>query len=157
MFAVWLRSDGMRLVKDRKAPSLRFAIWEDGRVIRADDPRTWGSPLREGRLSPEQVTELKARMAGSGVFALKRTNAAVPDAPLHAMVVNLEGQRQILHWDEREIPNYGINISPNADDLAFMRCWKALNRAGTAVKPQGLKRAGDSFVFEPRSWMPRGS
>ncbi len=151
MLAVWLQSDGMRRVSDQRAPSLRYAIWEDGTVVFANDPKEWGSGLRRGKLGVDQVARIKEQIAGSGIFGLQRTHALVPDAPAMCMAVRLEGKKQVLYWDEREMPSYGINIAPTADDLEFIRCWKFVNRVGVGARPPGSEAVAETFL-PPKEW-----
>lgn len=151
MLAVWLQSDGMGAVNQQKAPSLRYAVWEDGRLIFAADSRQWGSAMRMGQLDANQLARLKARVANSGVFTLKRTAALVPDAPTICMAIRMDGREQVLYWDERVTRNYGINTNPAPDDREFMRCWKQLNLAGLAARPRSSSAVNATFL-PPKEW-----
>jgi hypothetical protein len=56
LLAIWKDSDGMLKTE---APYLRIAIWNDGRIIFAKDPKKWSHELLEGRIEPERIRELK--------------------------------------------------------------------------------------------------
>ncbi len=152
MLALWINSHGNSRTQG-KAPELCFAIWEDGRVLCAQDLDKGGTPLRAGTITLEQVALLKKQLNASGIFSLKRYSYLVPDAPVHCLIANADGRQQILYWDEHDSPNYGINVDLKPEAVAFKACWKQL-------KSDGLKRlnkdlpelpATESFQV-PKSW-----
>src|SRR5262245_60465025 len=67
--AIW--QDHAGLHKDSKAPYLRIAIWDDGKIVFARDPSKWSHDLSEGRIDAAQIKELKQAIAATGVFELK--------------------------------------------------------------------------------------
>jgi hypothetical protein len=147
--ALWRRDAG-RFVGD--TPYLRFAIWDDGRVLYAKDPKKWGHELQQGHLSASRVARLKAALGDSGVFHLKGTCYLVPDAPVDCLLVDLGGkQQQLLYWDEVEAPNYGINIDPKPSHLEFKRCWKAVNHLALVALPDEGE-AVKEHIQVPKSW-----
>ena len=118
----------------------------------ARGPR-WTHELYEGSISAEEVAKLKEAIAATGVLDLKRTSALVPDAPIDCMLVDFGNRRQLLLWDERESPNYGINIDPTPDDLRFIAAWKAVNRLALAARPKKSEPFTGRFA-PPDSWGP---
>ena len=146
--ALWEEDGG----RGGHAPSLRFAFWSDGSVLFARDPEQWGHDLQQGKISQTRVARLKAALAESGVFPLKGTCYLVPDASTDCLLVDLGDKKQLLFWDEVEMPNYGINNDPTPTHLEFKRCWKAINRLGLVALPD----EGDAVkkpIQIPRSWM----
>ena len=154
LLALWVDSHGMpRPGEPVKSKQLYFAIWEDGRVLCAKDPEKAGSGLRSGTITAEQVATLKNQVTGSGIFELKVTAAAVPDAPLHCLIASVDGKKQMLYWDEVEMPGYGINSNPTPQDLAFIACWKQVKAAGLKRLKKDLHEVSPSQTFSPpKSW-----
>jgi hypothetical protein len=134
-----------------EAPYLRFAIWADGRVLYANDPTRWNHELRRGRISAARMSRLKAALADSGVFDLQGNCYLVPSAPQDCLIVELAGKQQMLFWDERESPNYGINIDPRPHHLQFNRCWKHVNHLALLALPDEGE-AVDARIEIPESW-----
>jgi hypothetical protein len=145
-FALW-RSDGGL----GGAPGLRFAFWNDGRVLFAKDSAKWNSELQQGRVAAYRIERLKQAISASGVFALKGNCYLVPDAGVDCLIVEIGDKKQMLYWDEIESPGHGINISPKPHHLEFFRCWKLLNSLGVVACPDQYERS--TGKFEPaRSW-----
>ncbi|MBN2578469.1 MAG: hypothetical protein JXB10_05710 [Pirellulales bacterium] len=134
------------------APYLRVAIWEDGRALFAKDPAKWGHSLREGRIAPYRIALLKKALLSTGVFDLKGTTYLVPDAPAYCITVNIGNKKRTLSWDESESPNYGININPQPQHLAFKRCWKMLNLIALVACPDQFHDSHERFSEVPQSW-----
>ena len=149
LVAAWRQYDGRRAASE--APYLRFAIWADGRALFADDPSKWSHELRRGKISETRVARLKAALSDTGIFELKRTSYLVPSAPKDCLMVDLDGKQQLLYWDERESPGYGININPEPHDLEFMRCWKAVNHLGVVALPDAGEVVKERVQI-PKSW-----
>jgi hypothetical protein len=147
--AIWLDSEGLHI---SEAPYLRIAIWNDGRILFAQDPNAWNHSLRRGRIDAVRVAELKKAVAGTGVFELQGTCYLVPDADVICTMLNLGDKRQMLYWDEVEHPHYGINTEPKPQHLEFKRCWKEVNRLATEVIPKESEPSEESFQRPPRSW-----
>ncbi|WP_367874030.1 hypothetical protein [Luteolibacter sp. Populi] len=152
LLALWVDSHGMR-VGATMQKELRFAIWEDGRVLCAKDPEKGGSGLRSGTITAEQVATLKNQVNGSGIFELKGNCYLVPDAPVHCLIASVDGKKQMLYWDEVEMPGYGINTNPKPQHLAFMACWKQVKAAGLRRLKKDLHEVAPSQSFSPpKSW-----
>lgn len=150
MIAVWCQDKGTWVTKNNKAPYLRIAIWDDGRVVFAADPTKWSHELREGKISAERIAELKKQIAATGVFGLDVTSGLVPDAPVDCLLIDLGKQQQILYWDEVESPTYGINSDPRY--RTFKECWKALNQLALDNRPTDAVMAVGKFRKVPRRW-----
>ena len=139
LLALWVDDHGS---KQRTSPGekvLRFAVWEDGTVLCGRDLENDGNRLRTGKIPKEQVALLKKQIQISGIFELKGNCYLVPDAPVHCMIAVVDGKQQMLFWDEREIPGYGINSNPKPQHLAFIRAWKQ-------AKAAGIKQLGGSLT-----------
>ena len=145
--ALWQQTGG----RGSDGPSVRFAVWADGRVVYAGDPGRWGGEVRRGKLSAARVARLKAAVADTGVFDLKGTCYLVPDAPIDCLMVELGGKKQMLYWDEVEAAGYGINIAPKPQHLEFKRCWKAVNHLGQVALPDDGEAAKEPMRV-PQSW-----
>lgn len=153
LVAVWRYDEGLRF--NSRVPYLRIAVWNDGRVVFAEDPENWKSKLREGQISAKAVADLKKRLLKSEAFVLKRVQYLVPDAPSDAILLDLDkDHRRLLHWDEVDAENYGIRTGPIEEQEeadAFIAAWKEINAAALAVRPEKSKSAGEKFAV-PNSW-----
>lgn len=148
--ALWRKHDGERA--NSQAPYLRFAIWEDGRVLFAKDPGKWGHEMRRGTIAAYRVALLKKALAETGAADLKGTCYLVPDAPCDCLMIALGDKKQMLYWDEVETAGYGINISPKPHHLEFKRCWKAVNNLALVACPDQFEAVNERFQKPPDSW-----
>lgn len=152
--AIWRDSGG----RGRSgAPYLRIAIWDDGRVVYAKDPKNWSTDLLEGEIDDSQLASLKKKVTAAGVFKLKGHCYLVPDAPVDCMMINSGNEKQFLYWDEVEHPGYGINIAPKSQHVAFKRAWKTVNNLAIESTPkngrpftQGFQRPPETWRFKPK-------
>jgi hypothetical protein len=145
-FALW-KSDG----GEGGATALRFAFWNDGRVVFAKDPSKWGSGLQQGRVAAYRIERLKQAISASDVFTLKGNCYLVPDAGVDCLMVEIGDKKQMLYWDEIDLSGHGININPKPHHLEFKRCWKLLNSLGVVACPDQFEASKQKF--EPaRSW-----
>jgi len=147
--AIWRDSGGSRR---SEAPFLRVAIWSDGRIVFAKDPKKWGHEILDGRIEAARIVELKKALEGTGAFELKGNCYLVPDASVDCVMLDLGAKQQMMYWDEVEKANYGINISPKAHHLYFKRCWKEVNKLALGAIPQQSKPHGGRFSRPPKSW-----
>lgn len=147
--AIWRDTEGFRR---SEAPYLRVAIWNDGRIIFAKDPKKWGHELLEGGIDAARVAELKKALEGTGVFELKGNSYLVPDGPVDCVMLDLGAKQQMLYWDEVETANYGINISPKAHHLKFKSCWKEVNNLALGAIPKQSQSHAGRFPRPPSSW-----
>lgn len=148
--AIWRASDG--LVMESEAPYLRIAAWDDGRVVFAQDPAVWSHDLREAVLGPQDVTKFKEALLGTGAFDLEGYCYLVPDAPMDCIMLRVGDRQQMLYWDEREHPGYGINIDPQKRHLDFKKAWKAVNALALSYVPRGPPIAPTKFEDVPPGW-----
>jgi hypothetical protein len=151
LVAIWCIKQG-RL---SPGPHLRIAIWDDGRVLFAADPRNptkWSHQLREGKVPAERLAELKKQITRTGVFDLKETSYLVPDADFGFMRVNFGTRQQMLGWDEVESLGYGIDSAPESHQVRFKQCWQAVNRLALACRPADAKPVKGRFGHVPPSW-----
>jgi hypothetical protein len=147
--ALWQRDSGGHW--GGSGPYVRFAIWSDGRVVFAKDPNKWAQELRRGKISSSRVARLKAALADTGVFKLKGTCYLMLHGPEDCLMVDLGEKRQTLYWDERDWPDYGININPKPHHLDFKRSWKTINHLGLVALPDEAEPVKDRFEV-PKSW-----
>jgi len=148
--AIWRRHDGQR--SKSEAPYLRIAFWNDGRVLFAQDATRWNHNLRQGRLSPDGVKQLKAALLATGAFDLKGTCYLVPSAPCDCVMLDFGSRQQALYWDEVETPGYGINIAPKPQHLKFKECWKEINKLSLEARPKESEEIKARFQQPPDSW-----
>ena len=148
--AIWRDHEGLH--KDSKAPYLRIAIWDDGKIVFARDPAKWDHDLLEGRIDATQVKELKQAIGATGVFELKGNCYLVPDAPVDCVMLDINGKQQMLYWDEVESPGYGINIQPTETHLKFKSTWKEVNRLALQAAPKDAQPYPNRFERPPESW-----
>jgi hypothetical protein len=145
--AIWRESQGFA----PGAPYLRVAFWDDGRVVFSKHPEVWSDALCEGTISPEEISQLKRAVTGTGVFDLLGNCYLVPDAPVDCITVEVGGRKQMLYWDEVESPNYGINSNPKPQHLKFKACWKAVNQLALRARPEKGSPVKGKFIA-PRGW-----
>lgn len=67
--AIWREDHGFT----GEPPCLRFAIWDDGRVVFARDPDKWGPELLEGRIASYRVDRLNKALAETDVSTSRET------------------------------------------------------------------------------------
>ena len=148
--AIWEDNEGRHF--DSAAPYLRIAIWSDGRMVFAKDAGKWNHELLEGPIEPARMDELKQAIEQTGVFELKGNCYLVPDAPVDCVMLDFGGKQQMLYWDERESPGYGINITPTEQHLKFKSCWKEVNRLAREAVPKVSQPHGEKFQRPPPAW-----
>ncbi len=149
LIAIWRRDEGLA---DSKAPYLRVAIWHDGTVLFAKDPSKWSHDLRRGKLAQYRVDQLKQSLIDSGVFQLAGTCYLVPDLPTDCIMIDLGTKKQMLYWDEIEVPNYGINGTGKPQHREFKRCWKMVNHLAMIACPDQFELENKRFDGPPKSW-----
>lgn len=149
LIAVWCADQGWR---GGDIPYLRIAIWEDGRVLFAKNTKKWEHKLREGKVSPARIAELKKRIAETAVFHLHETSKTVIDGIIDYILVDVGTKQQELSWDEWEPPGRVIGHDPSPDLVEFEGCWKTLNRLALECRPQNSKPVKGRFGPVPRSW-----
>jgi hypothetical protein len=151
-FAVWSdHTNTPTRLGTYRGPYLRFAFWENGRVVFAKTSERADQPLRRGKIAADRVARLKQALLESGVFELKGTCYLVVDGGCVNMMVDLGDHKQMLYWDEVKTMNYGININPKPHHLDFMRCWEALNSLGLAACPDQSETVAETVRPQP-SW-----
>ena len=148
--AIWRAYEGR--VTGSMAPYLRVALWDDGRVVFAKDPTIWDHELREGRIDIKHISSLKQALLTVGVFDLAGYCYLVPDAPMDCVLVRINGQEQILYWDEVEAPSYGINIDPQQRHRDFIEAWKNVNNTALSYLPDDSSPSTFRFQSVPDTW-----
>jgi hypothetical protein len=143
--AVWRHTDGF--VSKADAPYLRVAVWDDGRILFAADPKKWGHDLRRGRVANDRVARLKAALRETGVFDLKGHCYLGPDMPIDCMMADLGDRKQALYWVEGM-----TEWMDKPHKKAFVRCWTAVNDLALATRPAESEPAGERFGPVPKSW-----
>jgi hypothetical protein len=151
-FAVWnSHSNAETGLGHYRGPYLRFAFWDDGRVVFAKESEKDEKPLQRGRIAPYRVARLKQALLDSGAFSLKGNCYLVPDGAVISMMIDVGGQKQMLYWDEVKTQNYGINMHLKPHHLDFIRCWESLNRLGMVACPDQFETVA-ARVRPPQSW-----
>ena len=84
--------------------------------------------------------------------AMDRPSAMFERAQQIRVMVDLDARQQMLFWDERETPGYGINIAPKENHLKFIRCWKDVNSLALKAIPKESQPYGKRFERTPDSW-----
>lgn len=143
LLVVWCKHEGWTY--GGKAPYLRIAIWADGRVLFAADPKKWSHDLREGKIAPARISELKKRIAKTGVFQLKGNAYLVPDGAEYCILANVGSQQQVLYW-------YGGTSSATSK---LSKCWNSLNQLALEFRPPTATPVTGRFKGAPASWYPK--
>jgi hypothetical protein len=135
-FAVWnSHSTADSPIGPYDGPYLRFAFWEDGRVVFAKESEKEARPLRRGRIAAYRVARLKQALIDSGVFKLKGNCYLVPDAGRICMMVQVGADQQTLYWDEVKESTFRTELNPHSNHLKMIQCWEALNSLGLVACP----------------------
>ncbi|MFA6242544.1 MAG: hypothetical protein WC655_16525 [Candidatus Hydrogenedentales bacterium] len=143
--AVWLERAGI----DMEYPFLRVAIWEDGRVVFAEDPNTWSHHLLLGQISPSEVESLKQLLPETGLFDLKERRLLYPDSKSVLLSFAKGGTRQELAYAEFPEPVSG----PLTDDqIQLVKTWFMVNRIVLAALPSHAQALHRRFPEPPESW-----
>jgi len=144
--AIWRNNEGR--VRESKAPYLRVAIWDDGRVVFAKDPSKWSHDLLQGRIAAYRVERLKKALLETGVFELKGNAYLGPDAPTDCITIELGEKKQMLYWWENQMS--WMQDKPHR--LEFVRCWKAANALALVACPDQFEIVSERFKRPPESW-----
>jgi hypothetical protein len=150
--AVWSENDGLM---SQGARYLRFAIWDDGRVLFARDTRHLSTLLVQGKLPAERIAELERQLSESAVFRLKRT-AYIPFDSLHyCMTVNVGKNHQALGWDEIPDPERTVVDAQKPIAKLFKECCVKINHLAASVRPRRTTLVRCQVEQVPQSWYPR--
>src|SRR5437773_10484241 len=144
--AVWRKHEGRRLESD--APYLRFAFWNDGRVLYAKDSEKWNHDLLRGKIEPDKVKKLKSELAKTGVCDLKGYCYLGPSMPCDCVMVDLGKKKQMLYWVEGMMS--WMESAPHRMD--FVKAWKAVNKLARAASPEHGEPVKERFQQPPASW-----
>ena len=150
IIGVWQDSSGLNT--DTNGPYLRLAVWADGRVVFARDPKVWNHDLLLGQLPELVLAKLKQDIRQTGVFDLEGHCYLVPDAPVDCVMLSFGDSQQMLYWDEVEGKSYGINIDPKPRHLAFKKAWREVNRLTLSILPHQAKKLDAHFQSPPNGW-----
>jgi hypothetical protein len=142
LLAVWCKDEGWTY--GGKAPYLRIAIWADGRVLFAADPKKWSHDLREGKIAPTRISELKKRIEKTEIFKLKGNAYLVPDGGHYCILADVDSRQQVLYW-------YGGVSAPRK----LRECWDALNQLALDFRPTNGTPVTGRFKGAPDSWYPK--
>ena len=130
-----------------KPPSVLFAAWADGMVVRKVDQKTMA-----GFVSPEAISKLIATLRTAGVFAsstsasLEAHGMLFPDGPVRCLSIVDGARRRMLYYHERyDLNRFEIRCirqpvrhEGNASDSWLIGgvCWRKLLR----YRPTSLNR-----------------
>jgi hypothetical protein len=150
ILAVWRDFDG-----NIYAPSLRVAIWNDGRILFSKDAPKWGTNLFHGRLRAADLVLLKERVRATGIMDLTRNSYLRPDEPWCCLLLDFGAQKQLLYWDEDELHYYWNERQPVHGSLPagnFKRCWAQVNLLALSFLPKEAHAAKEGFKGAPDLW-----
>ncbi len=144
VLAVWL--DKTEHARYTNAPYLRIAVWEDGRVVFARDPRDWSHDLWLGRMPEQALQTLKGKIRETGVFRLQGYCYLAWDLPTVCISLSFDHDQQMLYSHE-----LGLG-SPKPQHLAFEHAWWEINRLALAALPDRAKKLDARFRPPPTEW-----
>ncbi|MBK8267591.1 MAG: hypothetical protein IPK83_04515 [Planctomycetes bacterium] len=79
------------------------AVWPDGTIVRAESEELSGQSYLKGRLTAEQVSELRNEVDRSGVLTFE--NHVVPCGESTGLTVRTSsGMKTVAYWRENEMP-----------------------------------------------------
>ncbi len=143
--AIWEDKPGHTFKQE--APYLRIAIWNDGSVLFAANPKSWSHGLRRGRISVEQVTRLKSAISASGVFDLKTTGIYPVCCPQDYILADLGAKQQLLSCAEVAWPHV-----KEREYQELRKCWYALDQIALSGRPDDFEAVDQRFRKAPPSW-----
>jgi hypothetical protein len=150
--AIWQATSGMW-----GEPFLRIAIWEDGTIWFAKDPTTWSHALYQGQIPADRIALLKEDILKTDVFDLKGYCYLGLDDDVDCLMLNFGGKTQMLYWNERDDPNFGINFESKPHHMMFKECWKMVNKLALNVIPARSEPTTEEFRGAPASWLLKRS
>ena len=114
-------------------PSILFAVWADGTVVRAAEGR-----LMVGKVKPDAVAKLLTEIERSG-FRNPHLESGIlhPDGPVERLSVTFDGKAAQLFYDgSTDFNDLGPDAIPSRAQLeAFVRMWREVQVAIADVKP----------------------
>lgn len=140
-----------------KPPSVLFAAWADGMVVRKVDQKTMA-----GFVSPEAISKLIATLRTAGVFAsstsasLEAHGMLFPDGPVRCLSI-VDGVRwRTLYYHERYDLNRFDKMHPTASPSRrqcerFVADWRRVLAETAKISPDKLKPfSGDRPLTYPQ-------
>ncbi len=153
LLAVWRNMDGSAY-----APRLRFAIWEDGRIVFSKEAPRWGTNLFAGRFTAGQLASLKERVRATGIFNLARASEMGPSDPWCCLLIAFDKEERLFDWSEEGLDYYWAERPPIHGSLPagnFKRCWTQVNRIALSFSPEDVRRFEGNFSGAPNSWQTK--
>ena len=120
-----------------KPPSVIFAVWADGMIIRSIDGR-----LQQGQVSPQELRKLMGEVESAGFFSPPLAYGLTrPDGHVRCLAVMRNGQLAHLVYDgDSDFRDIGPHASPSRQQMeAFVQMWHRVVRAIDLVPPGQLR------------------
>ena len=140
-----------------KPPSVLFAAWADGMVV-----KKVGEKTMSGFVSPEAISKLIATLRTSGVFAastsanLEASGLLFVDGPVRCLSIADGGRRRTLYYHERYDLNRFDKMHPTASPSRkqcerFVADWRHVLAETAKISPDKLKPfSGDRPLTYPQ-------
>ena len=127
-------------------PSLIFAMWEDGRVVRRVGPK-----LMVGKVTQSEVTSTMELAEREGFFTSELKTLAVPDGPLRSLAATWHGKHAALAFDEHHIDPQKVDehASPSREEvMKFVGTWTRVRKQLDDLVPDELRIVHDALKLE---------
>jgi len=123
--AISLWNSGIPMI--RKPPSVVFALWTDGMVIRSVDGR-----LQRGQVPPQEIRKIMTEVEAAGFFSPPLAHGLVrPDGWVRRLAVMRNGELVRLDYDGyNDFRDVGPHASPSRQQMeSFVQMWQRIVRA----------------------------
>lgn len=123
--AIALWDGGIPMI--RKPPSVIFALWADGMVVRSVDGR-----LQRGQISPQEIRRLMTEVEAAGFFSPPLAYGLFrPDGSVRRIAAVRNGELVRLDYDGySDFQDIGPHASPSRHQMeAFVQMWQRVVRA----------------------------
>ncbi len=128
---------------------LEMAVWADGFVLFAPDPKKVGRELQKGQIRPEQVERILELISSAGFFNLDAACYTVPSGKSVTIAARHREKRNLHIWDEVLDPGWGANIRPTPEYDAFKAMWTQVrNTIRNGCCPKDYEPAHDETTHD---------
>jgi hypothetical protein len=126
---------GMPRPGDEVYSGLLIALWSDGTVVHARDPRKPGRDLQAGRVRLDQVTLLLSELKEAGFYQSHKGGGVIPDSASVTLISESEG-RTVRHsnwWTDPD--RASLNADSGDDERRFAMMWTRSRTAAAFARP----------------------
>ncbi len=151
--AVWQESkEGMPADPEKsRPPFLRFAMWEDGRIVFNSDPNKWEHNLMIAQIPKEKVSSIKEEIYKTGVFEIQEAfHEMRQGGSFNIILVSFGHYRQYLYWSES---GPCLDNNPHPSGVRFEQIWHEINNILADSIPSTAERIEQQFFTHPTCWM----